>query len=342
MASAPTSRPASAASSASNKSGMKIKVPRPPRQLSNEQALARQQQHAEIDQKFASATGARARKKPAWMLEQELEGSQSEQERYGVTSASERDQTQSERDSEMEEEEGWSDAPGARRAKAPGCWVRNAGGVEVLETLVHVAESGTAGCGPADCDTTMRALAALLLRLEPPLEEVLSAVSAVEAQLVGQGSTRLATQCTWLSLLVEGCNPKGRLDQRGAEMQINAARAFLDVRPGNGPLACALVCTLLPQWAARLDSGGPDWLQRLQGICRDLDAVQRASWRTRGRGVAAVAAVNAMAATLLMWAEMGAPAEARPGAGAGAGARKKKEAAEAEGELPAFVVRVLR
>ena len=65
MASAPTSRPASAASSASNKSGMKIKVPRPPRQLSNEQALARQQQHAEIDQKFASATGARARKKPA-------------------------------------------------------------------------------------------------------------------------------------------------------------------------------------------------------------------------------------------------------------------------------------
>ena len=171
MASAPTSRPASAASSASNKSGMKIKVPRPPRQLSNEQALARQQQHAEIDQKFASATGARARKKPAWMLEQELEGSQSEQERYGATSASERDQTQSERDSEMEEE-GWSDAPGARRAKAPGCWVRNAGGVEVLETLLHVAESGTAGCGPADCDTTMRALAALLLRLEPPLEEV--------------------------------------------------------------------------------------------------------------------------------------------------------------------------
>ena len=72
MASSATSRPASAASSASNKSGMKIKVPRPPRTLSNEQAIARQQQHAEIDQKFASGHTPRARKKPAWMHGQDL------------------------------------------------------------------------------------------------------------------------------------------------------------------------------------------------------------------------------------------------------------------------------
>ena len=317
---------------------MKIKVPRPPRTLSNEQAIARQQQHAQIDQQFASGHTPRQRKKPAWMLEQELEESQSEQEQYGATSMSERDQTQSERGSEMEEE-AWSDAPGARRSKAPATPL-----IEVLETLLHVAERGPGDCGPADCDTTMRALAALLLRLEPPLEEVLSAVTTVEARLVGQGSTRLATQCTWLSLLVEGCNPQGRLDQRGAEMQINAARTFLDIRPDNGPLACALVCTLLPQWAARLETGDREWLERLQGICRDLDEVQREAWRTQGRGVAAVAAVNAMASMLLVWAEVGAQPEARAGAGAGAGAGMgvKTEEGEGEGEVPGFVVRVLR
>ena len=337
MASSSTSRPASAASSASNKSGMKIKVPRPVRMLSNEQAIARQQQHAEIDQKFASGHTPRARKKPAWMLQQEIEESQSEQEQYGAASMSERDNTQSERDSEMEDGEAWSDAPGARgRSKAPATPL-----IEVLETLLHLAAKGPADCGPADCDTTMRALAAILLRLEPPLEEVLSAVTTVEARLVGQGSTRLATQCTWLSLLVEGCNPQGRLDQHGAEMQINAARTFLDIRPDNGPLACALVCTLLPQWAARLETGDGEWLQRLQNICRDLDEVQREAWRTQGRGVAAVAAVNAMASMLLMWAEVGAQPEAGAAAGAGVGVKEEEGEGE-EGEVPGFVVRVLR
>ena len=125
----------------------------------------------------------------------------SEQEQCGATSMSEREQTQSERDSEMEEE-AWSDAaPGAVKAEATPL-------IEVLETLLHVAEKGH-----ADCDTTMRALAALLLRLNPPLEEVLSAVTTVEARLVGRGSTQLSTQCTWLSLLVEGCDPS-RLDER--------------------------------------------------------------------------------------------------------------------------------
>ena len=102
----------------------------------------------------------------------EVPSGDSEQEQCGATSMSEREQTQSERDSEMEEE-AWSDAaPGAVKAEATPL-------IEVLETLLHVAEKGH-----ADCDTTMRALAALLLRLNPPLEEVLSAVTTVEARLV--------------------------------------------------------------------------------------------------------------------------------------------------------------
>ena len=194
------------------KTGMKIKVPR--RALSEEEVQARRQAHAEIDAQFADQA-PRTRKKPSWMRADfevlseggvGTSGQEDSEWETGYAHGGPMDLTQSEMETEAE------DVP---EPPAPPPLI------EVLETLLHVAEQGR-----ADCDTTMRALATLVLQINPPLEEILSAVTSVEARLVGGESPHtLATQGAWLSLLVEGCDPS-RGVRRQAEIEAEIRRSF--------------------------------------------------------------------------------------------------------------------
>lgn len=282
---------------------------RPSRVLSQEQFIARQQAHAKIDEEFGGRQG-RKRSTPAWMrADFEVDSATSGQDDF-----SEREQSFCPSASEQEPE---SDAPNDDSQSTSLS--------ALVETLLKVAAQDSAGC-----DTTIRALAALVLEMHPPLEDVLKAVTVLESRLLAIESPAIAVQCEWVALLLAQCDAAEQLDERGAELQINAARRFMVIGPDNGRLACALVCALLPQWAARLDVTAPKWPRQLQSVCHGLRIAQRNAWRDRGGGVAAIAALNAQAAVVLHWA-----------ANCAAGEGGEASASEEEAPLPEFVLAVV-
>ena len=212
-----------------------------------------------------------------------------------------------------------------------------------LLSVLHETEIGGLSRGGA-----IHELSALLRFLKPSLPETLAAVAQAEARL-DVANVPVLEQCEWLATL--RCLPH-LTAPRGphtAEQYINEVRPFL--AKGSSPLACAVACSLLPQWAANLDASSAHWLQQLKIICQNLRTVQQqapteSAARTGyvpgthpGYGYAyaalKVASVNAQAAVLLHWAassEWSESSQSAAAAAAGAGAGE---------ERPAFVETVV-
>ena len=210
-----------------------------------------------------------------------------------------------------------------------------------LLSVLHETEMGGLSRGGA-----IHELSALLRFLKPTLPETLAAVAQAETRL-DVANVPVLEQCEWVAAL--RCLPHltGRADgPHAAERCINEVRPFL--AKGSSPLACAVACSLLPQWAANLDASSAHWLQQLKIICQNLRTVQQqaptesaartgyvpGTHRDYGHAYAAlkVASVNAQAAVLLHWAAASESSEA------------SAAAAEAEGEdnqRPAFVETVV-
>ena len=208
-----------------------------------------------------------------------------------------------------------------------------------LLSVLHETEMGGLSRGGA-----IHELSALLRFLKPSLPETLAAVAQAEARL-DVANVPVLEECEWVATL--RCLPHltAADGPHAAERCINDVRPFL--ASGSSPLASALACALLPQWAAKLDASGAHWLQQLKIICQNLRTVQQqaptesaartgyvpGTRREYGPGYAAlkVASVNAQAAVLLHWASTSESSEAAA-------------AAEAEGEdsqRPAFVETVV-
>ena len=209
-----------------------------------------------------------------------------------------------------------------------------------LLSVLHETEVGGLSRGGA-----IHELSALLRFLKPSLPETLAAVAQAEARL-DVANVPVLEQCEWVAAL--RCLPHltAADGPHAAERCINEVRPFL--AKGGSPLACAVACSLLPQWAANLDVSSAHWLQQLKIICQNLRTVQQqaptesaartgyvpGTHREYGLSYAAlkVASVNAQAAVLLHWAASSESSEA------------SAAAAEEEGEdnqRPAFVETVV-
>ena len=171
-----------------------------------------------------------------------------------------------------------------------------------LLSLLHETEMGCLSRGGA-----VQELSTLLRFLRPSLPETLAAVAQAEARLDLDMDVPVLEQCEWLATL--RCLPHltAPAGPHVAERFINEVRPFL--AKGSSPLACAVACSLLPQWAANLDTSSAHWIQQLRIICQNLRTVQQQAPTesgplARGYSYAAlkVSSVNAQAAVLLHWA----------------------------------------
>ena len=195
-----------------------------------------------------------------------------------------------------------------------------------LLSVLHETEVGALSRGGA-----IHELSALLRFLKPSLPETLAAVAQAEARL-DVANVPVLEQCEWVAAL--RCLPHltAADGPHAAERCINEVRPFL--AKGSSPLACAVACSLLPQWAANLDASSAHWLQQLKIICQNLRTVQQqaptesaartgyvpGTHREYGHAYAAlkVASVNAQAAVLLHWAAASESSEASAAAAAAA------------------------
>ena len=187
-----------------------------------------------------------------------------------------------------------------------------------LLSVLHETEVGGLSRGGA-----IHELSALLRFLKPSLPETLAAVAQAEARL-NVANVPVLEQCEWVAAL--RCLPHltAADGPHAAERCINEVRPFL--AKGSSPLACAVACSLLPQWAANLDVSSAHWLQQLKIICQNLRTVQQqaptesaartgyvpGTHREYGHAYAAlkVASVNAQAAVVLHWAASSESSEA--------------------------------